>query len=447
MKTMTLTMGLGLALALGVQAAERVVGYYPSWIRYTTPAAKIRYQDVTTIAHSFIWPRPDGTLDMYSDLLYPELITRAHAAGVKVIVSIGGWGQCDGFAPMAASSTTRQAFVDKVTAFLQQNGYDGIDLDWEYPTGAVQRANFTLLVREFRKAFDALQPAWTISFVVPSGTYSASYFDFAGLREYVSWIGCMTYDLHGAWTSHAGHNSPLYAPANEPEGSIDSAVRYLLGLGLAREKLLIGVPFYGRQFAATGLYAPASGGEEITYAQLIAAVKPDWTRQWDDLAKVPYYQNGAHTLFITFDDTAAVRYKCAYVRSNALGGLIIWALGQDNLGTSQPLAQAIGDHLTHLTASVATPGRLQPEDHELIGCYPNPCNSATRVRFHLEKAGEATLLLFDLCGRRLKSLSTGPLDAGWHETVLTLEELSSGIYYLRLAGPDRILTIRLTLIR
>ncbi len=341
-----------LMIALSGEATERVVGYYPSWIRYTTPANKIRYQDLTTIAHSFIWPKADGTLDMYSDLLYPELITRAHAAGAKVIISIGGWGQCDGFPPMAASAAKRKSFIDHVIAFMQEHGYDGIDLDWEYPSGTAQRNNFTLLAQEFRTAFDAADPSWTISFVVQSDPVSENSFNYAALRSFIDWIGCMTYDMHGPWTNHAGQNSPLFAPANEPEGSIDTAVSYLLGLGIPGEKVLIGIPFYGRQFAANRLYGPATGGESITYAKLMASIQPDWTRYWDELSKVPYFQDAARTLLITYDDTVSVRHKCDYVLANHLGGVVIWALGQDDLGNAQPLCQTIGDHLTRNTAAV-----------------------------------------------------------------------------------------------
>ncbi len=438
---------MALMIAFSGEAAEQVVGYYPSWIRYNTPATKIRYQDLTTIAHAFIWPKADGSLDMYSDLLYPEMNTRAHAAGVKVIVSIGGWGQCDGYPPMAASAATRKTFIDNVIAFMQKHGYDGIDLDWEYPSGTAQRENFTLLAQEFRAAFDAVNPAWTISFVVPSGSYSGNNFDYTALRGLISWIGCMTYDIHGAWTAHAGHNSPLHAPANEPEGSIDTAVGYLLGMGIPREKLLIGVPFYGRQFAASRLYGPASGGEEITYAKLMTAVKPDWTRQWDDLAKVPYYQDGARTLFITYDDTASVRYKCDYVRDNKLGGLIIWALGQDNLGNTQPLCQTVGDHLTRNTAVVATAEEARPEGYDLLSCYPNPCNQMVTVRFYLAKAGEAVLHLYDVTGREIRLVEVGRREAGWYELPLSGEGLASGVYLLRMTAIGHSAAGKFTLVR
>jgi len=444
---MKLWISVALLLSISTQAAELVVGYYPSWIRYTTPADKIRYQDVTTIAHAFIWPRADGSLEMYGDLLYPELMTMAHAAGVKVVVSIGGWGQCDGFAPMAANTATRKLFISNLVAFLQKNAYDGADLDWEYPNGSVERNNFTLLANEIRKAFDEVNRAWTISFVVPSGSYSESSFNFTALRDLVNWIGCMTYDLHGPWTSHAGHNSPLYAPPGEPEGSIDTAVKYLMGLGISKSKLLIGVPFYGRQFNAARLYGPSTGGGEVTYASLMTMVKPDWIYQWDDLAKAPYYQDGARTILLTFDDTVSVRYKCDYVRSNKLGGLIIWALGQDNMGTMQPLSQTIGDFMRRSTSVEDWHDRAQPVRNDLLSCYPNPFNSSSRVRFFLDVEAEISLQLYDICGRHLKDIAQGHFAEGWNEIQFSGENLPTGMYWIGLTGRAQFSKCSVTIIR
>ena len=428
-------------------AAERVVGYYPSWIRYKTPAEKIRYQDVTVIAHSFIWPKADGTIDMYSDLLYPELISRAHAAGVKVIIAIGGGGQNAGFPPMAASAALRKLFIEGVIALMQKQGYDGIDLDWEYPNGGTERSNFTLLVNEFRAAFNAVNPAWTVSFVVPSGQYSGNSFNYSALRGVVDWIGCMTYDMHGEWTAHAGHNAPLYAPAAEPEGSIDVSVKFLLRFGIPKEKLLIGVPFYGRQFKASALYAAATGGGALTYADIMAAIRPNWTYHWDEVAKVPWYLDGTNTLFTTVEDTTSVRLKCEYVRANRLGGLIIWALGQDNIGTRQPLLQTVGEKLTRNTTAVEFPAGQRPAEYDLLACYPNPCNSATKIRFSLQKPGEITLRLYDLCGREVKWITGGSYTEGMHEVTLAGAELPSGIYWIRLDGEGVAAVTRVTILR
>jgi chitinase len=145
---------------------------------------------------------------MDSSFIYPELIYTAHLHGVKVIVSLGGWGRDKGFGPMAAGAQARKRFVENLTDFCIRNGYDGADLDWEYPLQK-DRENFVRLISELRQAFDKAHLE-ILTAALPSKDYRNGY-DIERLKDKLSWFGIMTYDFHGAWTSHMGHNSPLYS--------------------------------------------------------------------------------------------------------------------------------------------------------------------------------------------------------------------------------------------
>jgi len=105
---------------------EIVVGYYPAWNRSILPADKIEYENLTHIAHSFIWPKANGSLSTYTYFHYNQLNTETHNAGKKIIVSIGGWGQCDGFSPMVASSTAKYFIIlcnkENVATSIVKNG-------------------------------------------------------------------------------------------------------------------------------------------------------------------------------------------------------------------------------------------------------------------------------------------------------------------------------------
>ncbi len=435
---------------MSVQTAfcgERIVGYYPSWNRYTTPAEKVRYQDLTHICHAFIWPKSDGTLDLYSDLLDPKLNATAKSAGVRMIVSAGGWGQSDGFATMAANNAARSAFITNIVAFMQKNDYQGLDLDWEYPENSTQRSHFTRLVRELRAAFDNIDSTWSLSFVVPSGSYSASKFEFNALIPLVDWIGCMTYDMHGEWTAHAGHNSPLFAPANEPEGSIDLSIKYLLQQGWPRDKVLVGVPFYGKLFSASQLYGASTGGTAYTYKDIVTMTR-GWTYHWDELSQVPYYQNLERTKLITFDDTVSVRKKAEYVHAQGLGGVIVWAVGQDNLGAQQPLLQALAKAMRSSPSGIENEEPFQqPEQAALLKCYPNPFNESAQVEFYLAKEGAVVLRVYSVDGRMVQEIHPGYLPSGWHHMPLHLHDLSSGVYLLQLHSNERMRRLKVTLIR
>src|ERR1700722_3690445 len=137
-------------------AHKRLLGYYPAWSKYNTPpytADQIPYSKLTHIAHAFVLltAKADGTLDIPAGTIEPALIKKAHAAGVKVLISIGGGDGIQGprFNKMAKSETDRQAFVENIHHFLTKYGYDGVDIDWEVPNPP-DRANCTTLMQELR---------------------------------------------------------------------------------------------------------------------------------------------------------------------------------------------------------------------------------------------------------------------------------------------------------
>jgi len=95
----------------------KVVGYYPEWLRSTIPAEKIEFQNLTQINYSFAWPSANGAISTPAYFKYPQLVNAAHAAGVKVLLTLGGWGHSDGFSPMAADSSARAKFIKNLITF------------------------------------------------------------------------------------------------------------------------------------------------------------------------------------------------------------------------------------------------------------------------------------------------------------------------------------------
>ncbi|MBP1647845.1 MAG: chitinase, partial [Bacteroidetes bacterium] len=190
-------------------ADKMVLGYYPSWT--SVPHSVIPWQYLTHIAHAFIGPKADGSLEVPSGLLYPALITAAHAHEVKVVVSVGGWNEtyASNFSTLAADSATRRAFASNLTQFCVANGYDGADVDWEFPANTTDRANHAQMIHAIRQAFDSVQPGLTLSMAGSSGNWYGQWIDFAATKNDFDWIGIMTYDFYGDWMSVSGPNSPL----------------------------------------------------------------------------------------------------------------------------------------------------------------------------------------------------------------------------------------------
>ncbi len=326
----------------------RIVGYYPIWLAnggYTS--AQIDFAALSHVAHFAVVPRADGSIQIpdWGPFPEPALLQRAHAAGVQVVL-VAGTGDDPGvtaaFAALAAAPTPRGAFATNLAALVDRYGYDGVDLDWEFPASAADRANYTQLVAPLRAALGTDK---TLSIAAPATDDHGRWFDLAGLAARLDWFGVMAYSLSGAsWSAYAEHNAPLY-PGRAGEASASGAVAYYLSRGVPREQILLGLPFFGQRFdTATRLFqplTPPSPGSSPDFREIAPLPGNGWTAQRDPVAQVPYLLRDGAPGLISYDDAESIVAKCEYVRAQELGGATIWSLGKDLLNGSQPLLAAV----------------------------------------------------------------------------------------------------------
>jgi len=319
-----------------------IMGYYPAWEKGTYGHAEIPFEYLTHIAHAFAWPDASGNLVVPADLLNPALNTAARAAGVKMILSLGGWGNCAGFPGMAGSAANRARFIGQLVDFCRANAYDGVDIDWEFVEGDRQKADFVLFIEALAAAFKAQSPPLLLTLAAPSGDYYGRWIDFERLADDFDYIGFMTYDYHGAWSDHSGHNSPLYAWGSDDCGSLDQTYAYARSRQVPAAELLVGVPFFGRSFDCGGLGLPFTVSEGWDYGDVADLPAATWTRSWDGQARVPSKVRTDGSMIICYDDPSSVSLKCEYVKGKASAGVIIWALGEDWGGGRSELLEVVG---------------------------------------------------------------------------------------------------------
>jgi len=346
------------AVAQDTASAKRLLGYYPEWSKYNNPpyvysADQIPYNQLTHISHAFVLlnSKADGTLKVPHGFVEPALISKAHAAGVKVLVSIGGGDGIQGprFNKMAKSETARQAFVHNVHDFLTANGYDGVDIDWEIPN-ARDMSDCTTLMQELRNELPAGQ--WLISMATPSDPRSwGAGFDIPALAPLLDFMNVMTYDFTGSWAGYAGLNSPLLQDPADPiqSGSVKTSMDlYADTYGVPLSQLNIGTPFYGYEFdgvdalwAACGTCASAN---QQNYGDYIKPLMHSsaWQKESDKAAKSPYMVNATMPAFITYDNAASTSSKTSYImKHRGFGGVFMWELSADYDGKSQDLMDAM----------------------------------------------------------------------------------------------------------
>lgn len=259
------------------------------------------------------------------------------------ILSIGGWG-ADGFSRASATPKRRAVFVADTLKLLQANGFLGVDIDWEYPGSSEagiasspnDRENFTLLLQALRDGLDGLtaqdgKPR-RLCIAVSGSQERIPNIDCIKVGQIVDQVNLMTYDMQD--NSLASHHTPLYATgANKL--SADACARAYADAGIPKNKMMLGVAFYGHRWKTSGnapLSQPAKKMDVLNYTDISDLITdhPEAVH-YDDAAQASWFYDGS--TFISYDDARSITQKGRYVADNGLLGLFSWEYGADETGT------------------------------------------------------------------------------------------------------------------
>jgi chitinase len=340
--------------------AFRLIAYLASWS--TAPSRGYRVADIpadrlTHLNYAFASVSPQGECvsgDASADARnFPELAKlKERFPHLKILLSLGGAG-AQNFANAAKSAEAREKFARSCIALMKQSGFDGIDVDWEFPKNAEEKQNYAALLGELRAQLDALGKAdgarCLLTIAAPAGPDRYTGVAWNDIARTLDWINLMTYDFAGPWSALTGLNAPLYASAADPSKSKSAqaynghaAVQAYLAAGVPPEKIVFGVPFYGRGWkevpnANNGLFQKFNGvpqgtrgGGAFDYRDLKKNYLPTFTRFWDAAAQVPWLYNSATQVMISYDDPESLARKAEYVSAHKLGGVMIWEISTDD---------------------------------------------------------------------------------------------------------------------
>ncbi len=346
------------------------------------PASNIDFTALTHIIHFSVIPNSDGTLNSSANGVTPansaDLVSRAHAAGKKVLICAGGANSESNFLA-ATSSGNLPTFISNLTNFMAARGYDGVDVDWE-PLPSTDAGQFTNLIIGLRSALDGFAQHKLLT--VAAGAYppygdspTANYDMFTALQTQFDQINIMTYDMAGPWSGWVTwFNSPIYdGDYRFPSSgglvpSINVAVSNYIAAGVAPARLGIGIAFYG--YIWTGGTGTSTGGvtqprqswiiaptfSAVRYTTIMDSYYQTNLYHWDPSAQAAYLSisnaDPANDMFISYDNERTCQCKVSYARNLGLGGVMIWELAQDHHnGQPDPLLLA-------LKQALATPGPI-----------------------------------------------------------------------------------------
>lgn len=250
---------------------------------------------------------------------------------LKVILGIGGYKR-DGFSEMASDKEKRGKFIQSCKTVLDNYRLDGIDLDWEFPTteagghtaSPTDDKNYVQLVKELRKKIGKKKHISIYS------NNSACWIRFAEMMPYLDYVNVSGYNLR----VKDGHQSNLYSSEISGDWSVDKSITRHIIKGVPPEKILLGIPFFGRGREPFPSYIEDYKIERYNSGSKL---------MWDDKAKVPYYANEEGGIVLGFDDSDSVQIKCQYSKDRNLGGVFYWNYDADF--NEHTLAKTIKDTL------------------------------------------------------------------------------------------------------
>ncbi|CAF3715578.1 unnamed protein product [Rotaria socialis] len=287
---------------------------------------------------------------------------------LRTSISIGGWTWSGKFSDIAVNTESRSKFIQSCIEFIRKYGFDGIDVDWEYPVSGglpanirrpEDKQNYLFLLKELRNQLDVAgkvdRKNYLLTIAAGASPERIIDMDLRNMSTYLDWINVMTYDFHGGWETKTGHNAPLFK--NNAETTTDvppsfmkskynshEAIQSYITAGIPRSQLVMGLSLYGRGWQGVnstylnGFSQPASAELPIgtwengvfDYDHLKRSYLPTYTRHWDSESKVPFLYNPTTGIWISYDDSQSITIKSDYIKREKLAGAMFWELSTNH---------------------------------------------------------------------------------------------------------------------
>jgi chitinase len=317
-----------------------LMGYYPNWSHYSGfTAEKIPFDYLTHLLYAFYITDNAGNLansDPLDGPNFKEVVRLGHEKNVKILLSIGGASQSEGFKAVVASPAARANFIKNALKLANELNIDGIDLDWEFPAEG-DGDNQLKFHREIRAALDK-QPRKILFTAAVAATDWFGKWSQDESFHLLDYLNVMSYDYMGTWEKAVIPNSGMDLSKE--------SLAYYEKRGIPRSKLVMGAAFYGKSFDAgtamgSGFEGKGSGNDGIwQWKDLLVQFKSvPYKIRWDEKTQTEYAVGNEE--IIVFNGIPSQRVRGDFIRNSDYAGVMLWDLNGDVPDTKSSLLVAL----------------------------------------------------------------------------------------------------------
>lgn len=364
----------------GHGSSEHVsVGYFPNWSIYQKgyKPEHVPFQYLTHILYAFANVNPDtgdvylsdewadrqikydgdedvGESPMHGNLNQFLQLKKKHRH-LKTLLSIGGWSYSGNFQCLT-DKQKRERFVQSGVKILADCGFDGLDIDWEYPQSDQEAKTYVDLLSMLRDALDKYgqratpeNPHYLLTIAAPSSPQQYQILRLKEMDKFLDFWNLMAYDFSGSWDQTANHQANLYGGTI----SVSKAVEDYKHGGVPMNKLVMGIPLYGRGFLGTaGPGQPYERVSETPEGTFLYKDLPTRNAQehFDERAGASWSYDGRE--FISYDSPQAACAKAEYIKKHGMRGAMFWELSGDAAhGHERCIVHCVANAMGHLDSS------------------------------------------------------------------------------------------------
>lgn len=290
-----------------------------------------------------------------------SIVPAAHANNTKILFSVGGDTNYEGFSTAIDSSRTQ--FIETISYLITEYGFDGVSLNMT-PIEPEDFSNYREFVRQLSSTFDTLQTNQNNRPLLTAGVTNAAGMSslFRNLQQHFDQINILTYDMARPWRGWVTwHQSPMFNNTLVLENTtqllpaVNEKVNEWYRSGIDRSKIGFAISFYGSIWEEVHLLEKwASWPTEdqsvyrtVPYSGL--SRNYDLTEfEWDEKARAAYLQLENPRAFVSFENEKSIALKINYAKNNRLGGVMIWDLSggfSRNASPQNPLLLTIKPHV------------------------------------------------------------------------------------------------------